>query len=155
MAAGDILKAIDEAPGVGSADATTVAIATTAYAQSSPTFGVAFTAPTSGKVRINFRARCECKVNSSRVTVSAELAAGGTIGSGAVIAAGTDDECIETRQDAAAATTPALTRINAGQYRYVTGLTPGNPYNAYIVHKGFAASGGTIYSRGILVESVA
>lgn len=152
MSAGDILKAVDNPPAVGLADVSTVAIATTAYAQSTPTFGVTFTAPTSGKVCISFRARVECKVNSSRVTVSAECAVGNVVGSGAVVAAATDDESIETRQDAAAATTPALTRINASQYRYVTGLTPGAAYNAYVMHKGFAASGGTIYSRGILVE---
>ena len=155
MASGDIVKTLDEAPSNGAADSTTVNITLTTYAQSSPTFGVTFVAPTSGKVKVTFRARFECKVNSSRCTVSAEVASGTTIGAGAVVAAATDDEALETTQNSTAATTPAQTRINAAQYRYVTGLTAGASYNAYIVHKGFAASGGTIYSRGILVESCA
>jgi hypothetical protein len=152
VAAADKVRALDATPAASAVDASTVAIATTAYAQSSPSFGVSFTAPTSGRVRVSFRARFECKVNSSRCTVSAEVAVGATVGSGSVLFAGDDNEALETSQSSTAATTPAETRIDAMQWRTITGLTAGNSYNAYIVHKGFVVTGGTIYARGILVE---
>jgi hypothetical protein len=153
MAAGDPVKALDAPPAVNAADSTTVATAaSTVYAQLSPVVGVAFTAPTSGRVKITFRARFECKLNGSRVVVSAELATGATVGSGTVLNAASDDEALESTQSATATTTPAETRMNAAQYRYITGLTAGTTYNAYVVVKGFTASNGTVYSRGILVE---
>jgi hypothetical protein len=153
MAAGDPVKALDAAPSVSASDSTSVAIALTTYAALSPVVGVAFTAPTSGKVKITFRGRFECKVNNSRCVVSAELATGATVGSGTVLNAAVDDEALETTQSATAATTPAETRMNGSQYRVISGLTAGTTYNAYVMAKGFAAAGGTVYSRGILVES--
>lgn len=159
MAAGDKLRALDRPPVAWLDEQTDSDFTNTTYSATSgtptlPVCGVSFTAPTSGRVKITWRARFECQVNNSRCVVSVQVATGGTLNSGSVVSAYDDESAIETVQSPAATTTPAETRMHASQFRMLSGLTPGNTYNAVTGHKAFNATGGNMYSRGILVEPV-
>lgn len=153
---GDKVKAGDFPATVWDDDNSDAAFTNTSYSATSgtptlPVCGVAFVAPISGRVKVTWRARFECKTNTSRAVVSADVATGGTPGSGSVISGGNDEDAIETSASASASTTTD-TRIGAASYRMISGLTPGTTYNAYTVHKSFSATGSNMYSRGIVVE---
>lgn len=157
MAGGDKVKSVDFPPAVWFDENTDSVIINTAYSSTAgtptlPVCGIAFTAPTSGRVRVTFKARFESKTNANRCIISAVVANGGVAGSGAVVMSSSDDNALETSQSATAATTPAETRFQGSTYRNLSGLTPGTTYNAYLEHKAFNATGGTIYLRGIMVE---
>jgi hypothetical protein len=157
MAGGDTVKALDAPPAVWFDENTDSQIVNTGYSSTAgtptlPVCGIAFTAPTSGRVRVTFKARFECKTNASRTIISAAVATGGVAGAGTVITPSSDDNALETTQSATGATTPAETRYAGSTYRNLQGLTPGVTYNAYLEHKNFSATGGTIYLRGIMVE---
>lgn len=157
--AGDIIYAVDAPPSVRFDENTDYVFTNTSYSSTSgtptaPVCGIAFTAPTSGQVRIDYKVRMESKTNSNRVIASCAVATGGTAGSGSAVMASGDDAAIETSQSSSAATTPAETRFQGGSYRICGGLTPGVTYNAYIEHKAFNATGGTMYTRGISVTAL-
>lgn len=157
MASGDKVKAGDFTAAVWFDEGTDSAISTVTYdtTAGSPTLpvcGIAFTAPTSGRVKVSWKGRLECKTNNGKAYLSLQVATGGTAGSGTVLSAGTDDNALETTQSATATTTPAETRMNAGNWRVINGLTPGTTYNACVVHRCQTSATATVYARGVLVE---
>lgn len=157
MAGGDKVKSLDFPPTVWFDENTDSSIVNTAYSSTAgtptlPVCGIAFTAPTSGRVCVTYKARFESKTNSNRCVISAVVANGGTAGAGAVVMSSSDDNALETTQSTTAATTPAETRFQGASYRNLSGLTPGATYNAYLEHKCFSTTGGNIYLRGIMVE---
>lgn len=127
------------------------AFTSTSYIQGTAICGVTFVAPSSGSVRIDWRARFQSNSNNTRAAVSVQVRAGGTIGGGTIVSDGDDDSALETSQSSTAGTTAAETRTQAGTWRRVTGLTAGTVYNAVTVHKMLSAGNATIFSRSIMV----
>lgn len=128
------------------------AFTSTSYIQGAAVTGVTFTAPTSGAVRVDWRARFQSNSNNTRAAVSVQVRTGGTIGAGTIVSDADDDSALETTQSATAGTTAAETRTQAGTWRRVSGLTAGTVYNAVVVHKMLSAGNATIFSRSIMVS---
>lgn len=114
----------------------------TSWNKGSNTCGVTFVAGTSGKVRVDWSARMETNTGDG-VLVSVEVRTGSSIGSGSVVASASDDFAIETAGVAAG-------NNQQSQFRLVAGLTPGNTYNACLVHR-VTAGNADIFARRIMV----
>lgn len=93
--------------------------------------GMAFIAPPSGKVQITWRATMANSGNNYTAS-SFAVAAGSTVGSGAVFQSGDDARTVST---------DSTTFEGQGATEYVSGLTPGATYNAYMVHRVVAGIG--------------
>jgi len=117
----------------------------TTYTLGGTTVGTAFTAPTSGSVKVTWSARLALGSDTNLSYVSAEVRTGSSVGSGTVVSATSDDSALELGQ----ATT---TRIQASRARVVTGLTAGSTYNVSLWHRTTSADNATIYFREVLVE---
>lgn len=132
--AGDIIKALDFTDTelgeqLGSAG-TTTSTSYTATLTGATTAQVAFVAPTSGKVKIDWRATL-ANSGANATLASVEVREGSVLGSGTAVVNGADSRSI--RND-------GTTTIGASASRIVAGLTPGASYNAQIV---FRVTGGT------------
>lgn len=103
---------------------------------------VVFTAPTTGRVLLAYASTL---LNSSTNTtaITPVVREGGTVGSGAEVVGADDDNRISMRD---AGGSPNDQR--AGVHLTVTGLTPGNTYNARLEHK-VSGSTGTASRRSI------
>jgi hypothetical protein len=102
--------------------------------------GVSFTAPTSGAVRIDWKA--DISANSAAVHgISYELRTGSTIGSGTSVLASNDDRAL--RNDANGVL------IGVGVFDIVTGLTGGNVYNVSLSQR--TGSGTLTVARRLLI----
>jgi hypothetical protein len=150
-AMGDKVKAGDFPQAKSAHDGTDeLAFTSTSYTKGGTTVGVTFVAPTTGRVLLFWHARMENNGTAAncRTIISIEVATGGTIGSGSVVSAADDDSAIETTLGAAGG---EQSRMEACMYRFVSGLTAGNTYNAYTMHKTHNASGsGDIFTRGVV-----
>lgn len=148
MASGDILKALDEPPGAYDPEAADeTAWTNTSFASGTNVNGVVFTAPTSGNVMVFYRARVQANSANQRALVSVKVSTGSTIDAGVVVSPAADDQAIETSQGT---TGGAETRMQCGDWRYVTGLTAGNAYNAVVQFKVFGGTG-SIFQREVYV----
>lgn len=101
--------------------------------------GVAFMAPPTGRVLINYNAQSS---NTSVSTlVSPVIREGATVGSGVTVSAASDDDSIAGQ---------ASNEHRRGATRLVSGLTPGDSYNVRLEHR---VSGGTgsIRRRSVIV----
>jgi hypothetical protein len=143
-AAGDFILAVDfpdAAHAEQNADET--GFSNTTYGGGSNACGVAFVAPTSGRVRVDWYAYFESN-GAQQVYVSAAVRQGGVIGSGTVVEAATDTRCLTSQ-------TAADDRAG-GMYRYISGLTAGQTYNARVEHRVDSGGGtGDMFNRTILV----
>jgi hypothetical protein len=142
--AGQKLRAIDftdAASNEQNADET--GFSNTTYGGGANTCGVAFVAPTSGRVKVEVYAYFESN-GAQQAYVSAAVRQGGVIGSGTVVEAASDTRCL---------TSQTAGDDRAGVvYRYISGLTPGNTYNARAEHRVDSGGGtGDIFNRTILV----
>lgn len=144
LAAGTVVKANDTPPTVNDTqpDAFTCTATTFGVTTTGGTYndcGVPFTAPTTGRVVILFNSQ---QSNTSASTVvSPVVRAGGTVGSGAVHTAASDDECTVAQ---------GSNERRAGAHRFVDGLTPGDTYNVRLEHR-VSSGTGTIRRRGVTV----
>ncbi|WP_381801232.1 hypothetical protein [Streptomyces niveus] len=106
---------------------------------------VTFTAPASGKIKWTVMARLEHSA-SNGVLATAEVRAGSTPGSGAIVDAASDWGPSHFGSDGA----------RSGASHVVSGLTPGGAYNARILHRMTGVGGaGTISLRELIVEPLA
>lgn len=153
MSAGDIVYAADFGTPVTDDEATDeTAFTSTSYiVGAAATCGTSFVAPTSGIVLVLWHVRFQCNTASTRAAVSVQVATGSTLGSGTVVSAATDEDCLETTQGAAGG---ADTRMGAGTHRVVTGLTPGSTYNVVTMHKTFSGNS-TVFARRVTVLPIA
>jgi hypothetical protein len=139
-----------QAPQFASSDVQTLGFTSTSYIASSPPVGVSFVAPPSGMVRVDWSARFQTNTINTRSGVSTQIATGSTLDAGVVVANGTasDGNALENNNDPAGG---ANTRLQAGMWRWVTGLTPGDTYNAVVKFRMLSAGNGDIYNQRILV----
>lgn len=98
------------------------------------TCGVAFVAPPSGKVTVHFAtASYNSSANVDNKT-AVRIGQTGVVGGGTEFYAATDNDMILTNVAANVAT-------RQGGFAEITGLTPGNTYNACMAHRVSAGNG--------------
>lgn len=123
-----------------------VAATNTAASAGSTVVGVTFIAPNSGKVYVNVSGHLQCNTAAQTAYLTYELRDGAVIGSGTVAVAVQSDYGVGIGG-------PGVTRASLTRRMSVTGLTPGNSYNARTMH--FVTGGNAdYYRREILVEPV-
>jgi hypothetical protein len=150
LLAGSVIRALDTPPTQPATDNSDIINFTnTTFAAGSPVVGVAFTAPTSGRVLVLWRARIEAST-SGYALISAAVRTGSTINAGTLVSASSLDEALETGNLVA-----GQSRFQAGTWRVVTGLTPGSAYNAVVEHIILTGGNGNIYTRAISVMPLA
>lgn len=116
------------APVTSGIDSTLRSTTSTAYTTTltaAAIWGVAFTAPASGKVLLNWR----CTLNNSGSQFSGcapQVAAGAVVGSGAAFLSASDTRSVGTE---------GSVFETQGGSATVTGLTPGNAYNVALYHR--------------------
>jgi hypothetical protein len=114
--------------------------------------GTTFIAPTSGSVLVLWSARMSADTGGGghRVLCSVKVSTGSTIDSGSVVSPASDDSALETPETASGGTV-GQSRLAAGMWRVVTGLTAGSTYNVVIQQKVATALTGNMYQRDVAV----
>jgi len=125
-------------------DATITTFGTTASAGTYAHCGVAFTAPSSGKVKISVAARFQSSTSTSGCLITPETRTGGTIGGGTIV---------EGASDINGASHYGDTFARCGASHLLSGLTPGASYNTRILHRA-SANTATFALRELIVEPV-
>lgn len=107
---------------------------------STPEMGVAFIAPTSGKVLIIWTAGMSNGSPPNISQISPQVRTGSTVNSGTIILAA----------DAARSTLTTTSSRHAGNY-VLTGLTPGANYNVTMLHRSFTTGTSSFDNRELTV----
>lgn len=146
LLAGTIINALDTPPTVVNTQTGTFTFTITAYGVTTTggTYvdcGIAFTAPTTGRVIVWYRSQLLNNTGGQSTFASFVLRDGSTVGAGATVLAAADSRALEH----AGTDTP-----QAGTFELVTGLTPGNAYNVRIEHR-VTGGTGTLLNRQISV----
>lgn len=147
----DDLASLGELRGYATSDATFNVTSTTATTTGGAVVGTAFVAPPSGTVKVTVTGLVRMTSTSAATTfLSAVIAAGGTVGSGTVIAGSTSDAALRHRKPGTSSSEQS--EVMASHVRIpTTALTPGATYNAYLEHWVTAGTGLVGYRR-IFVE---
>ncbi|WP_405799266.1 hypothetical protein [Streptomyces sp. NBC_01506] len=124
-------------------DQTDVSVSGIAFVTGSPVVGVAFTAPTTGRVRIDWHSRFQ-PATANHMQVGFALRTGAIIGSGTLIQDGLNETCLE-----APPVSGPSGRVQGAMFMILSGLTPGATYNAVTCHRMVVAGTGTAFSRSI------
>lgn len=104
--------------------------------------GVAFVAPTTGRVKIDFAGTFDNDTSTAFTIMTPVVRTGSTVGSGTTVFAASDDEAISLGGTEAA---------RFGSHTFVSGLTPGNVYNVRLEHR-VSAGIGTLVRRRVTVS---
>jgi hypothetical protein len=115
-------------------DGSTASTTYTATLTGGTAAGVAFIAPLSGKVLINFGTASYCVAAQIDMKSAVQVREGSSVGSGTIFYAVTDSDMILTHP-------PANTATRHASFAVVTGLTPGSSYNAQMLHRVSANTG--------------
>lgn len=146
LLAGTTVKALDTPAAVAVEDATDeLGFTDTVFVQGATKVGVTFTAPTTGRVLVMWTARFESNT-TGLIYVSAAVRTGATIGSGTSVSAASQTSAVSSNTGAGGTDT----RIAAAFFRVVTGLTPGNSYNAVTEHS-VSSGNGDVFDRSLAV----
>jgi hypothetical protein len=152
-AAGQIIKALDFTDTVSTQSSTAeTGFTSTSYTGGTSPVGIAFTAPTSGRVEVFWHCRFESNTAGVLVLVSAAVRTGTTVGSGTVVVAAADAQALVHAADASSGTNQ---RLGSGTALVISGLTAGSSYNARIEFKMNAAGNGDIFDRYLSVKGLA
>lgn len=150
LLAGSVVSALDTPPTVadrqdGTVGSVSSAVIGTSYATTwggSTVCGVAFSAPTTGRVLLHYAAELD---NSSMVTLVAPR-----VGDGATVGSGTE---IVAPQDQIAISNAGTNQVRCGASLLVDGLTPGATYNAALSMR--VTGGNGAVSRRIVIVAPA
>lgn len=104
-----------------------------------PVIGVSVIAPSSGVLKANFSAYLDNTTAGQQTIMSPQLNTGSVVGAGAVVTTADDNRAIRNTGNGA---------IQVENFRYFTGLTPGNAYNVFLLHRVTGGSG-TIAARAV------
>lgn len=138
--AGDTPATVSDAQS-GSYTATITTFGITAASGSYADCGVAFVAPTTGRVQITWSGQMANNTAASACELSPFIRTGSTVGSGTTFLASVIDNKIRLVSSAA-------NSINhAGMTMVVTGLTPGDSYNVRLDHRVSGNTGTFIYRK--------
>lgn len=129
----------DEEPDAFTFTATTFGVTSTGGTYND--CGVAFVAPATGRVVINYNTQASNSTSVSTL-VSPVVREGATVGSGVTVSAASDDDSI---------TGQGTNEHRRGASRLVTGLTPGASYNVRLEHR-VSGGTGTVRRRSVIVE---
>lgn len=141
--AGSQILAADSPAAVSDSEGTNITgITSTSWITDTPVCGVAFQAPTSGRVLVTWDAHLEGTTADTQVRVSTRVRTGSTIDSGTTIAGPHVSRSVHNPQDSSGG---GGQRIAAGSFRVVEGLTPGADYNVVTQHR--VAGSGTPEGR--------
>jgi hypothetical protein len=146
LLAGTIIKALDTPPTVESVQTAFFNFDATTYGvdADSGTYvecGVAFTAPTTGRIMLMIKCGIDNNTAGAFTSMSSVIRDGATIGAGATFLAASDDRAILSF---------GTDGVYIGHTELVTGLTPGNSYNVRLEHR--VGSGiGSLGSRWVAV----
>ena len=146
LLAGTIVNALDAPPTVSNAQDGSFTFNLTTFGIDADTgtyvdCGVAFTAPTTGRVLVSFKGDLFNDTAAQFTVCSYVIREGSTVGSGAVFLAASDSRAIVNT-----GTSP----VQAGISDLVTGLTPGTVYNVRLEHR-VGANIGTLLRRSVIV----
>lgn len=146
LLAGTIINALDTPPVVSNTQTGTFTFNATAYGIDADTgtyvdCGVAFTAPTTGRVMVWFRSQLLNNTGGQSTFTSFVVREGSTVGAGASFLAAADSRALEH----AGTDTP-----QQGTSEFVSGLTPGTVYNVRMEHR-VTGGIGTLLNRQISV----
>lgn len=136
LLAGTTVKALDTPPTVqdtqnSSYSATNTAFGVTTTAGTYATCGVVFTAPTTGRVRIEYGANVS-NSGSASTNVAPAVREGATIGSGFLVRAADLADAVRS---------VGSTDTSQSRSILVEGLTPGSQYNVRLEHRVNAGTG--------------
>lgn len=143
-----------ESPTAVTTEATSATLGTTTSTSYTPTLttagvlGVAFVAPTSGKVAVHYGSRGQHSVNGGNTYTCVVIRTGNTPGSGSLVQGSADTWAISS------GIVGGTAAIGAGRSKLVSGLTPGDDYNATLEHKIVTAGTGSFLDRSVLVVPV-
>ncbi|MFE6025530.1 hypothetical protein [Streptomyces niveus] len=127
-------------------DQTDVAVAGTAFVTGSPAVGVVFTAPTTGRVRVDWHSRFQPS-SANHLQVGFALRTGSVLGSGTLLQDGLNETCLE-----APPVSGPSGRVQGGMFMILSGLVPGDTYNAVTCHRMVVGGTGTVFARSIGVS---
>jgi len=147
-AAGQIIRAADFDGWATDEDTTDETnFNSTTFTLGGTTVGVAFTAPTSGRVLLLVGGRIHLNsATGQRVLLTPEVRTGSSVGLGTVVFAAADDYALEVGQT-------ANDRLGGARAVPVEGLTAGTVYNVSLWHRNAAsvASAASIFFRTVQV----
>ncbi|MFC5268472.1 hypothetical protein ACFPJ1_40740 [Kribbella qitaiheensis] len=111
---------------------------------------VAFTAPPSGAVMVHMKACILSSINDKAVWVDSEIKTGASLGSGSVVSGGTanNNDGIVL---GGTVTSGVPLKLDSGTFKLVSGLTPGNSYNARVMYATEVGGNITILYRQLVV----
>lgn len=148
LLAGTVVNALDTPPTVSDTETGSFTHNATTYGtdNDSGTYvdcGVAFTAPTTGRVTVSWRAQVDHDGTGGGFTsVSFVVRTGSTVGAGASVLAADDNRAVIMS---------GTDVMQMGSSHMVTGLTPGDTYNVRLEHR-VGAGVGTTERRAVRVE---
>jgi hypothetical protein len=114
--------------------------------------GTTFVAPASGAVVVFAYSRLESNTAGVRATMSLAVRAGAVIGSGTSVSAASNNKSLQTPTDASGG---GNQRTAGTIFEIVSGLTPGDTYNAQTEHTMESAGNGDVFDRAIFVLDLA
>jgi len=147
LLAGTIVNALDTPPTVENVQTGNFTFNATTYGidNDSGTYidcGVAFTAPTTGRVLVTFKGNLFNDTAAQFTALSHVIRTGSTVGAGTTFQAATDDNALVNT-----GTNPVI----VSSTELITGLTPGDIYNVRLEHR-VGANIGTILRRWVVVS---
>lgn len=146
LLAGTIVNALDTPPTVSNTQDGSFTFNATAYGIDADAgvyadCGVAFTAPTTGRVLLSWKAQLDNDTAGQFTACSNVVRTGSTVGAGSVVLGA---------QDARALVHEGTNVKQMGMTELVTGLTPGTVYNVRLEHQ-VGGGIGTLLRRSVVV----
>lgn len=126
-----------------------VGFTSTSFIAGGAPVGVAFTAPPSGKVKIDFTGQIQQNINSFACILSCEVKTGSTVGSGTLAGGAANSDRALICGKAVVASGPS--HMAATRAVFYSGLTPGASYNVRLMHCVDGGSG-SIFNREIIIQ---
>jgi hypothetical protein len=150
LLAGTPITALDTPPTVSDAEAGEFTFNDTVFGLDADTgtyvdCGVAFVAPTTGRVKIHHGARVGNNTATAATEVTPVVRTGSTVGAGSAIVAASSNNAVRSGG------TTLVTAVRAGSPLLVPGLTPGDVYNVRLEHR-VSGGIGTAGLRHVTVE---
>lgn len=127
--------------------AATVSTTSTSYVALSGNPGLAFTAPTSGRVVITIGGALTGSAADTFAMMGLQVRTGNVVGSGTIVYAANNNDAVSNEGG---------DDMSASKVTLVTGLTAGDPYNVQVLYKVLSGTGTAFFARrDVIVESVA
>src|SRR5690606_2822805 len=151
LLAGTKVKAIDTPPTVSDSQTGLFTFTSTTYGVSvtSGTYadcGVAFVAPTTGRVLVKLAGYVRSSAANSAALVAPVIREGATVGSGTVVVSGSDLNSIQVSGSGS-----NTDGHRVGAEALIEGLTPGAIYNVRLEHRVSGSTTGTVTRRTVIV----